>query len=81
MKILKLPILLLISVLLYGCPSTTGQLSPFKQNKNVEVEKIQSEIKALGGVPMSESEFKTKEKVDNDKFILDLIKHLDDLQK
>ena len=81
MKILKLPTLLLLSILLYGCPSTTGQLSPFKQNKNAEVEKIQSEIKALGGVPMSESEFKTKKRVDNDKYIIALRKQLDDLKK
>ena len=81
MRLFKLPVIILLSLLLYGCPSTTGQVSPFKQNKSAEVAKIQSEIKALGGVPMSESEFKTKKRVDRDKYIVALRKQLDDLKK
>jgi len=82
MKLIKFAVIAFLSVSLMGCPSASVlEKSPFQKNKAEEIQKIQSEIATLGGEPISESKFKTQDKVNQNKYVIALNEQLEQIKE
>ena len=79
-----LAVLIVVPLLLAqsGCPTaTTGSIGSKKIVKDDMIMEIKSEIKALGGAPLTEAEVKYQGKVNKDKYIVALRNQLHDIKR